>query len=377
MKKHYLLTPGPTPVPAEVLQEEALPIIHHRTTEFGEIFTAVRKDLQSVFQTGKEILLFASSGTGAMEASVVNLLSPDDRTLVLSSGVFGERWVKILQAYGLVPVVIRSEAGKAVEPEKLEKALKENPQTKAVFSTFTDTSTAVLNDIAGIAKIVNRTEAVLVVDAISGLGTEEYYTDKWGVDVTVSASQKGLMNVPGLSFLSVSDKAWSLVEKAKLPRFYWDLRKAKDSLASKETPFTPAVSLIVGMRKALQLMHNEGLENIWLRHRRLAEATRAGIKALNLKLFSQNPCNLLTASFAPEGIDGNKIVKKLRADYGVSIAGGQAELKGKIFRVAHVGYMDKFDIIVGLSALEMGLKELGYPVEFGKAVAAAEAEFVK
>ncbi len=377
MKKHYLLTPGPTPVPAAVLQEEALPIIHHRTSEFSEVFTAVRKDLQYVFKTENETILFASSGTGAMEAGIVNLLSPGDKAIVLSAGVFGDRWTKIMKEYGLEPVVVRAESGKAVDLGQVEKVLKDNPQAKAVFTTFTDTSTAVLNDIKNIGRMVNSTDAVLVVDAISGLGADEYHSDQWNVDITVSASQKGLMNVPGLAFLSVSEKAWKLIEKAKLPRFYWDLRKAKVSLATKETPFTPAVSLIVGMRKALQIIREEGLENIWQRHRLLAQATRAGIRALGLKIFSQSPCNLLTSAYVPEGIDGSKIVKKLREEYGVSIAGGQAELKGKIFRIAHVGYMDKFDVIVGLSALEMGLKGLGYPVELGKAVAAAEGEFLK
>ncbi|MFH1259812.1 MAG: alanine--glyoxylate aminotransferase family protein [Elusimicrobiota bacterium] len=377
MKKHYLLTPGPAPVPAAVLQEEALPIIHHRTSEFSEVFTTVRKDLQYVFKTENETILFASSGTGAMEASVVNLLSPGDKAIVLSAGVFGDRWTKIIKEYGLEPVVVRAESGKAVDLGQVEKVLKDHPQAKAVFTTFTDTSTAVLNDIKNIGRLVSSTDAVLVVDAISGLGADEYHSDQWNVDITVSASQKGLMNVPGLAFLSVSEKAWKLIEKAKLPRFYWDLRKARVSLATKETPFTPAVSLIVGMRKALQIIREEGLENVWQRHRCLALAARAGIRALGLKTFSQSPCNLLTSAYAPEGIDGGKIVKKLREEYGVSIAGGQAELKGKIFRIAHVGYMDKFDVIVGLSALEMGLKGLGYPVELGKAVAAAEGEFLK
>lgn len=373
MKKYYLLTPGPTPIPPEVALETALPILHHRTSEFGKIFTEVIESLKYVFQTEATVLLMTSSGTGGMEASVVNLLSPGDKVLVASSGVFGERWVKILETYGIKPDVIQNEWGKAIDVDEVEKRLKANPGIKAVFTTHTETSTGVVNDLKKLGEVVNQTDAVLIIDSISGLCAQELRTDTWHLDAVVGASQKGLMNAPGLAFVALSEKAWNLVEKAQSPRFYWDFRRMKKSLADKETPFTPAVTLIIGLRQALEMIKQETLEKIWLRHEKLAQATRAGVSALGLELFAQDPSNVVTAIKSPTGLDSGKLVKKLREDYGVSIAGGQAELKGKIFRIAHLGYMNEFDILVGLSAIERGLSELGYnSFKIGSSIAAAE-----
>lgn len=373
MKKYYLLTPGPTPIPPEVALESALPILHHRTSEFGAIFTQVIEGLKYLFQTPGTVLLVTSSGTGGMEASVVNLLSPGDKVLVASSGVFGDRWIKILETYGIKPETICSEWGKAIDLESIEKKLKTNSEIKAVFTTHTETSTGVVNDLKTLGEIVAKTEAVLVIDSISGLGAQELHTDKWHLDVVVGASQKGLMNAPGLAFVALSDKAWNLVERAQLPRFYWDFRRMKKSLADKETPFTPAVTLIIALNQAIEMIKKETLEKIWARHEKLARATRAGMQALNLELFAQNPSNVVTAVKSPQGLDSGKLVKKLREEYGVSIAGGQQELKGKIFRLAHLGYMNEFDILVGISAVERGLKELGYQnFEFGEGVSVAE-----
>jgi len=373
MKKYYLLTPGPTPIPPEVALESALPILHHRTTEFGTIFTQVIDGLKYVFQTEGTVLLLTSSGTGGMEASVVNLLSPGDKVLVASSGVFGDRWIKILETYGIKPETVRNEWGKAIDCEAVEKKLKANSEIKAVFTTHTETSTGVVNDLKSIGEIVAKTEAVLVIDSISGLCAQELHTDKWHLDVVVGASQKGLMSAPGLSFVALSEKAWDLVEKAELPRFYWDFRRMKKSLADKETPFTPAVTLIIGLNQAIEMIKKETLEKIWARHEKLARATRAGMQALNLELFAQNPSNVVTAVESPQGLDSGKLVKKLREEYGVSIAGGQQGLKGKIFRLAHLGYMNEFDILVGISAVERGLKELGYNnFDFGAGLSAAE-----
>ncbi len=373
MKKYYLLTPGPTPIPPEVSLESALPILHHRTSEFGAIFSQVIEELKYVFQTQGNVLLLTSSGTGGMEASVVNLLSPGDKVLVAASGVFGDRWTKILETYGIKAETIRNEWGKATDPQAVEKKLKTSPEIKAVFTTHTETSTGVVNDLKSIGEIVNKTESLLVIDSISGLCAQELHTDKWHLDVVVAASQKGLMNAPGLAFVALSEKAWNLVEKAQLPRFYWDFRRMKKSLADKETPFTPAVTLIVALNRALKIIKNETLEKIWARHDKLARATRAGMQALGLELFAQDPCNVLTAVKSPTGLDSGKLVKKLREEYGVSIAGGQQELKGKIFRLAHLGYMNEFDVLVGISAVERGLKELGYQnFEFGNAISAAE-----
>ena len=377
MKKHYLLTPGPTPIPPEVALKEALPILHHRTSEFAAIFGSVVNDLKYVYQTKNDVLIIASSGTGAMESAVVNLLKPGDVALVASCGNFGERWSKLLEAYGIKPVNIVAEWGKVVDPKLIEKALKEHAGIKAVFTQHTETSTGVVNDLKTIGEIVSKTPAVLVVDAISGLGGQELRTDEWQLDVVVSGSQKGLMLAPGLAFVSVSAKAWKLVEEAKLPRFYFDWRKMKKSLADSETPFTPAVTLIVALAEALRMIKAKGIENVWAECRLLAKASRAGMKALGLELFGDVPCDVVTSAKVPAGVEGGKIVKLLREEFGVSIAGGQGALKGKIIRFAHMGYIGKADLMVGFACLEMVLSQLGYKAEKGKAVAAAEEIFLQ
>jgi aspartate aminotransferase-like enzyme len=377
MKKHYLLTPGPTPIPPEVALKEAQPILHHRTGEFAAIFGEVAEGLKYLFCTKNDVFILSNSGTGAMESAVVNLLSPGDEALVASCGNFGERWAKIMEAYGLKPTVISGEWGKSVNPAEIEKALKANPKIKAVFTTHTETSTGVVNDIEKIGAIVAATPAVLVVDAISGLVGQELKTDDWKVDVVVSGSQKGMMLAPGLAFASASAKAWALVEAAKLPRFYFDWRKMKKNLATKETPFTPPVTLIVALQEAIKMIKAKGLENVQAECKLLARATRAGMKAIGLELFGDKACDVVTSALVPQGVEGGKIVKMLREDYGVSIAGGQGALKGKIIRFAHMGYIGKADVLVGFACLEMTLERLGYKLEKGKAVAAAEAELIK
>lgn len=372
MKKYYLLTPGPTPVPPEVSAKEGLPVLHHRTSEFGVIFTEVLENLKYAFQTRHDVLLLTSSGTGAMESAVANLMSPGQTAIVASSGVFGDRWGKILESYGAQVIWVCEEPGRAIVPSKVEEALKKHPQAKAVFTTHTETSTGVVNDIEQLGALVSAASAVLVVDAISSLGGQELQTDGWKVDVVVSGSQKGLMNAPGLAMVSVSPKAWALVVASKSPRFYFDYRKIRQSIADKETPFTPAVTLVVALAEALRLLKHEGLENVWSRHAWLAQATREAVRAMGLALFAQNPCNVLTSIRVPSGVDGKKLVKRMREEYGVSIAGGQADLMGKIIRLAHMGYTDRFDVIVGIAALEMMLKDMGAPLEPGKGVAAAE-----
>lgn len=372
MKKHYLLTPGPTPVPPEVLAELSLPVLHHRTSEFGDIFTKVSEGLKYVFQTADDVYVYAASGTGAMEAAVVNILSPGDKALVVSAGVFGDRWAKITRAFGLDPEVICVEWGLAVDPAVVEEWLKKNPDAKAVFVTHTETSTGAVNDLEKIGKITAATDAVLVVDAISGLGGEPMFKDDWKLDVVVSSSQKGLMLPPGLSFISLSAKAWRLAEKARLPKFYWDVNRMKKSAAGKETPFTPAVGLFVGLAKALDMMKSVTLEKMWAEYLLMADASRAGAKALGLEPFAKNPCRVVTSVKVPDGIDGGKIVKTMRMDYGVSIAGGQERLKGKIFRLAHMGYITRPDLLVGFAALEMTLSKLGYKFAAGAGVAAVE-----
>ncbi len=375
--KKYLLTPGPTPVPPEAASKEGLPIIHHRTSAFGKIFEEVSEGLKYVFQMKNNVLIFASSGTGVMESAITNLLSPGDKLIVSETGKFGERWWKIAKAYGLDAVVVKEEAGAPADIGKIKKALAENPQAKAVYTTLTETSTGVVNDIKSLGEIVSKTGAALVVDAISGLGAQELRSDDWKVDVVVTGSQKGLMIPPGLGFASVSEKAWKLVEQAKLPKFYFSWQAAKKSIATKETPYTPAISLIVALAESLKIIRAEGVENIWKRHQQLADATRAGVAAIGLKLFSSAPCNAVTAVHVPQGIAGSAIYKKMRDEFGVNIAAGQGEdLKDKIIRIAHLGYMERFDIIIALSALEMALTQLGYKLEPGAAVAAAEKIFL-
>jgi len=377
MKKSYLITPGPTPIPPEVSSKEGLPILHHRTSQFGVIFTEVIEGLKYVFQTKGDVLLMTCSGTGAMESAVANLLSPGDTAIVGSAGAFGERWGKQAETYGAKVVYVRSEGGYAVDPAAIESALKEHPEAKVVFVQHTETSTGIVNDLKRIGAIVAATPAVLAVDAISGLGGQELRTDDWKLDLVVSGSQKGLMTAPGLAMASVSEKAWKLIEASKSPRFYFDYRKMKKSIPEKETPFTPAVTLVVSMAEALRQIKQEGLENVFARHLWLAEATRAGVEALGLEVFAKNPCSVLTSVVVPAGVDGKKIVSRLRDEYGVSIAGGQLALMGKIFRLAHMGYMERFDVIIGISAVEMILTEMGHPVELGKGVAAAQRVLLK
>ena len=378
MKKEYLLTPGPTPLPPQVSLAMAKPIIHHRTPQFQEILKEASLGLKWAFQTGNDVFIISSSGTGAMEAAVINLLSSGDTALVVQGGKFGERWTEIAKAYGINAEVIDVEWGKAVSPAEISKRLKANPQIKAVFTTLCETSTGVDNDIQAIAAVVKETPAVLVVDAISGLGAVDLKTDAWGVDVVVSGSQKGLMLPPGLGLICLSAKAWKLVESSKSSRYYLDLRKAKKALDKNDTPFTSSITLIIALNEALKMMQQDGLENIFKRHKVMADATRAAVRALGLELFAPSAASDgVTAGKVPAGIDGEKLVKTMRDTYGVTIAGGQAELKGKIFRIAHMGYIAESDIIMGITCLEKVLTQMGYKFTLGAGVKAAEEVFLK
>jgi aspartate aminotransferase-like enzyme len=378
MKKEYLLTPGPTPLPSQISSAMARPIIHHRTPQFQEILKEASLGLKWAFQTANDVFIISSSGTGAMEAAVINLLSSGDTALVVQGGKFGERWAEIAKAYGINIEIIDVEWGRAVSPAEISKRLKSNPQIKAVFATLCETSTGVDNDIQAIAAVVNESFAVLVVDAISGLGAVDLKTDAWGVDVVVAGSQKGLMLPPGLGFITVSPKAWKLVEASKSSRYYLDLRKAKKAFDKNDTPFTSSITLIIALNEALKMMQQDGLENIFKRHRIMADATRAAMQALGLELFAPLAASDgVTAVKVPSGIDGEKLVKTMRDTYGVTIAGGQDELKGKVFRIAHMGFIAESDIIIGLSCLEKVLTQMGYKFTLGVGVAAAEEIFVK
>lgn len=375
MKKNYVMSPGPTPVPEDVLLEIAKPIIHHRTSQYEEIFKKANEGLKYLFKTENDIFTFASSGTGAMEAAVVNILSPGDKAIVVRGGKFGERFDEICKAYGIETIPIDVEWGKPVDPGIIRKELAENKTVKAVFATLCETSTGTKNDIEGIGKVVSATDAVLVVDAVSGLCADELKTDEWKLDVVCSGSQKGIMLPPGLAFLSASKKAMDMVAKSDLPKYYFDLKAYKKSLDKNDVPWTPAVSLVRGLCKAVDMLKEEGIDNVLARHAKLANATRAAVKALGLELFSTSPSDAVTAVKVPQGIDGQNLVKTMRNKYGVTIAGGQSELKGKIFRIAHLGYMIEFDILTAISALEIVLKELGYKFTVGSGVSAALKTF--
>lgn len=353
MKRYILLTPGPTPLPASVSAKLGEPILHHRTKEFGKVFEAVIAGMQYVYRTRQTVLMLTASGTGAMESAVVNLLSPGDKILVHTTGAFGDRFVKILKAYGLEPAVLAEEWGHAASPDKLASALKTNRGVKAVFHQHTDTSTGVANDVERLAAVVREhSDAVTVVDAVSSLAAERLETDAWGLDVVLTGSQKGLMNGPGLAFASVSEKAWTLAEGARLPRFYLDWRAMRKSLPNLETPYTPAVNLVVAQAEALRLIREEGIEAVWKRTAALAAHTRRLVtEKLGLKLFPKDPANILTAAWLPEGVDGTALLDRLLQEERISIANGQDKLKGKIVRIAHMGHIAKADVEAGVAAL--------------------------
>lgn len=362
MSEQILLTPGPTPIPPESLREEAKPIIHHRTKEFGALFVEFQENLKYVFQTKENVFILASSGTGAMECAVANLTSPGDKVIVCASGVFGERFVKILTAFGANVVPLRSEWGYAVKPADLEKALADNPDAKVVYSTHTDTSTSMASDIKSFGAIVAKTKAILVVDAISGLGGQELQMDAWKCDVVISASQKGLMGAPGLGFIAVSPKGWDVVKAAKSPRFYWDLRTIEKAHHDKQTPFTPAISLIRSVNVSLKMLRAKTMPKVWQEARDLAKFTRDYGTKIGLKQFPHDACDVLTAFHVPEGLDGEKIIQAVLDKYNISLAGGQEKLKGKVVRVAHMGYIQKADIQKGMDALAETLTAMKTPV---------------
>lgn len=373
MKKRYLLAPGPTPVPDQALLAMAAPIIHHRTPQFSEVFRETADLLKYVFQTKQDVLILAASGTGAMEGSIVNLYSPGDEVVVINGGKFGERWGKISEAYGLKVHWITVEWGKAVDPAVVKKTLDENPKAKGVLVQASETSTTAAHPIKELAAITKDRDCLLIVDGITGVGVFDLPMDEWGIDVLVSGSQKAFMLPPGLAFVALSEKAWKFQETAKCPRFYFDYKKERKNLKDNTTAYTPAVSLITGLRECLKLIKEEGLYNVFGRHDRLARATRAACAAMGLKALAPDaPSNAATGVFVPEGVDGGKLVKYLRDEVGVTMAGGQDHLKGKILRIAHLGYVDTFDIIISIAAIEMALAKAGHKVQFGKGVGAAQ-----
>jgi serine---pyruvate transaminase len=371
--KQRLLTPGPTPVPEETLLELARPMIFHRTPEFRKILAEVLEDLQYVFRTKNKVVPLTSSGTGALEAAIANCLPAGSKAICLIAGRFGERWRNLCKAFNIEAVSVTVPYGQAVQPEQLARALTDHPDALAVCSTLSETSTGVGHDIAAFGKLTAGKSALLLVDAISGLGAMDCRTDEWNIDICVTGSQKALMLPPGLAFLSVSDKAWKAIDNNPNPRtYYFDLKKARASLETSDTPFTPAHTLIRALRVSLKRMRAEGIENILARQARTAAAARAGFQALGLELFASRPADGLTVVKMPPNIDSTVLLGKLEKQYGMKLANGQDQLKGKIIRLAHMGYIDQFDVLAAIAGVELVLKEMGYPLEPGKGLAAAQ-----
>ncbi len=380
MQKKYLMTPGPTPVPAEVLLTQAAPIIHHRTPDFSAAFAEAIVGLKYVFQTEGDALLFACSGTGVMESAIANCFCAGDTVIVTRNGKFGDRQKLIAEVYGLNVIDLAYGWTEVVRPADVAAALEANPGVRGVIVTQSETSSGVLNDVKAIGEIVKGyDECVLIVDSITGIGAVECKTDEWGLDVVMTGSQKGLMLPPGLAACTVSEKAWRAYERSTLPKFYFDWMKYKKNIEKDTTPFTPAVSLVLGLNVALGMIREEGLENTIARHSMLAEATRRGCEALGLSLFAppEGRGSAVTPVWVPEGVDGKAIVKTMKDRYGVTIAGGQDDYTGRIFRIGHLGYFGEFDIITTLAALEMTLATLGYEFEHGSGIKAAEAVFLE
>jgi aspartate aminotransferase-like enzyme len=353
--------------------------VHHRTEAFRKILTETLSLLKYYYDTQNDMLIFSSSGTGAMEGSLTNLLSPGERVLVGTAGKFGERWLGLAQAYGIEAVKVESPYGQPVNIEAMQQKLATGGPFRAVFIQATETSTAVMNDVRALGETVkNYPETALVVDAITGLGTSELRIAEWGLDIVVGGSQKAVMIPPGLAFASVSEKAWGLIAKSKLPRYYFDFLKERKNQAKGETAYTPATTLIISLHAALEYIQKIGRENLIANAALLAEASRAAAQALGLKLFAvSSPANAATAICAPAGMDSGAIVKELRTRFGAIIANGQGSMKGQIFRLAHLGYYDISDLFAVIAALEIALLKLGQKVELGSGVRAVQEVYLR
>lgn len=370
MMKYRLMAPGPTPIPEEVLTTMANPIWHHRTPAFEKVVAEVQQGLKWLYQTKNDIIVLASSGSGAMEAAVTNVSNVGDRILVVNAGKFGERFGKIALAHKLEAEMIDVTWGQAVDPRIIEQKLKTGSY-RAVCVQSSETSTGVAHPIREISQIVkNYPDTVLIVDAITALGVVNLPTDEWQIDMMLGGSQKALMLPPGLATVSVSDKAWKLIEQSKTPKFYFNLKAERKVLAQNTTAWTPAVSLFMGLRKVLEMMKAEGLQQMFDRHQKLAQSIRDAAAAIGLKLLAPDaPSNAVTAIYTPDGVDSSKVVKGLRDRFNMTIADGQDELKGKVIRIGHLGYYDQFDMITVWAAVEKQLHDLGYQFEQGRGVA--------
>jgi len=373
IKKQRLLTPGPTPLYPKALHAMMGSDIHHRTEDFRNIYRTVLADLKEVFGTTNDVLALVASGTGALESAVTNMFSAGDRVVVCTAGKFGERWVEIVKAYGLDAVVLQAEYGDTVSPQRVADALKSNPNVRGVFVQASETSTGAAHDVRSMGEIVKKTDAIFVVDAITGLGTMPLNIDGWGLDVVIGGSQKAFMIPPGMAFISISPKAWAFADTAKLPRYYFNLKKEKKNAATGESSWTPATSLVLGLAEALKYIKSVGMDKLVDNAQLLAKATRAAATELGLELFSPaSPSAAVTAIKAPKGMDSGVIVKEFRSRFGSIIANGQGSMKGQILRIAHLGYFDFPDLFAMVAELEIILAANGVPVKFGSGVAAVQ-----
>ncbi|HMJ03531.1 MAG TPA: alanine--glyoxylate aminotransferase family protein [Conexibacter sp.] len=377
--KQILMTAGPTPVPPQVLAKMAEPVLYHRAPAGVELYARVLERLPKVFRTDNTVLMFAASGSGAMESAVSNLVRPGTKALACAAGKFGERWIELCEAYGADLVKYEPGWGERLDPQEIGRLLDENAGTEVVYATLSETSTGIVHDVQAIAEVTQRHGAILAVDAVSGLGAAELRQDEWGIDVVVGGSQKALMCPPGLGFASVSQRALDYAAESPGGSYYFDWNKTAKSQRKGDSPFTPAVGLFLGLDVALDMIEQEGLEDVLARHQILARATRAGAAAIGLELFGDpdERSNVVTAIALPDSIDGKQVPKILRDSYGITANGGQAQLAGKIIRIAHCGYFGAFDIVTSLSGLEMVLHQLGREVDHGAAAGAAQKVFLE
>lgn len=373
MRKEYLFTPGPTPIPAKVAAVQAEDLVYHRRKDYHEIYERIVTNLRPFFGTGQPIILITGSGTAAMEAAVANVVSPGDRVVVVQSGFFGDRWADMCKAFGGMVRSVDVEWGRAVNPRLIEQRLEEEggKSTRAVFCTFVDTSTGTVNDIEAIGEIVKKQDALLVVDAVSGVGCMDFRMDEWGVDIALSATQKGFMSPPGISIIALSADAWRVCEHTKNHRYYFDLIRYRENYDRFEPPYTPAINTVRAFDVALQAMNEEGPIQVFARHERVARAARSAVSALGLSIFPMNPADVLTVFKPPDEIAAAELRDHIYKKYGVFFAGGQGQLKGKVIRIGHMGAVTYIDILGALGAIEMGLADLGYDGRQGQGITSA------
>ncbi|NPA40434.1 MAG: alanine--glyoxylate aminotransferase family protein [Thermodesulfobacteria bacterium] len=372
LSKKFLFTPGPVQVAPKVMLSMAGPMTHHRLPEFSQVITEIREGLKYLFQTQEPVYFFASSGTGAMEAAIVNCFSPEDKVIAVVGGKFGKRWYELAETYGLNPIPLEVEWGKAVKVEQVEELLKANPDVKGVLIQACETSTGVKHPVKEIAELLKDKDCILVVDAITALGVYPLPMDDWGLDVVITGSQKALSLPPGLSFIAFSKKAQEFAKKSKLPKYYFSLEKEAKAYKKATTAFTPAVTLLLGLKEMLNRIKNIGLEKLFEHYRLLSEACRSAVSEMGLEIFSEVPSESLTVIKSPEGLDTGKLLNFLKNKLGIIFAGGQEHLKGKIIRITHMGDQTPFELVLAISALEVGLNLFGFSVEFGKGVKVVE-----